>query len=124
MHLDKFKPYCKPNEKPCYISKESNYPPVILKNLVSNVGRRISLISSSETTFHIATPCYNNEFRESGFSDKIQYYKTNFNNNRQHRTRTRKVLWFKPAFNIALKTTVGIEFLNLVSKHFQFRHKL
>lgn len=119
LHVDKFKPNCKPNEKIYCVSKESSRQVVILKNLASNIERQISSISSHEITFQNATPYYNNKLRNSRFSEKIQYNQANSNNNRQPRTRTRKVLWFNHTF----KTNIRRGFLKLVSKHFHSSNK-
>lgn len=101
LHLDRFKPYRKP--KLCYISKESNHLPIILKNLESNVRRRKSSISSNETVFQNAALYYISALRKCRFLEKIQYHQAISDNNTQHRARTRKVLWFNSAFNIAHK---------------------
>lgn len=46
LQLDESKHYRKPNEKLCYISKESNDPPLIIKNLISN-ERKAHIINIS-----------------------------------------------------------------------------
>ena len=46
MNLDtgKFQPFRKPNENPLYVSKQSNHPPEITKNIPAAVNKRLSTI--------------------------------------------------------------------------------
>ena len=46
-----YKPYRKPNNKPIYISKQSNHPPNVLKQLPKSIAKRVLDISSSKTAF-------------------------------------------------------------------------
>ena len=46
-----YKPYRKPNNKKIYINKQSNHPPIFLKQLPKSIVKRISNISSSKDLF-------------------------------------------------------------------------
>ena len=41
----------------------------------------------------------------------------------ERRNRNRKVIWFKPRYNLNVKTNIGKVFLKLVRKHFPRSHK-
>lgn len=92
LQLNKFKPHLKPNEKLCYISKESNHLAVTLTTLVNNVRTWIPSISSDEVAFQNAAPYYNSALRRRGFSEKIQLNQVNSTNNRTRKTNSSKVL--------------------------------
>ena len=48
---DIYKPYQKPNDNPVYISKNSNHPPTVLRQLAKSFSKRISETSSNEQIF-------------------------------------------------------------------------
>ena len=52
------KPYKKPNTKITYVSKASNHPPSITKNIPKSIGRRLNTISNSEVEFNNAKDDY------------------------------------------------------------------
>ena len=54
------KPYRKPIEKLTYIHKHSCHPPITFKNLVMNISKRISRLSSNKDIFERAAPYYDN----------------------------------------------------------------
>ena len=51
LNLDKnnYKQYRKPNDTPCYINKQSNHPPMIIKEIPKMVNKRLSRISSDRS---------------------------------------------------------------------------
>ena len=53
-----YKPFSKPNDIPVYVSKNSNHPRPILKNIPAAVNKRLSNISANETVFKEAIPPY------------------------------------------------------------------
>ena len=113
-----FKPYRKPNDRPIYIHSKSNHPPNILQQLPKMIENRLTSISSSKEVFDSAKQPYENALRESGFHTNLTY---NPKTKVEKRKRRRKILWFNPPYNIAVKTNVGELFLNLVKKHFNRR---
>ncbi len=91
------RPYNKPNDNLTYINTSSCHPPSIIKNLVSNIGRRISRLSSNIDIFNHAAPHYNNALAKSGFKDKITYTPNNAPPRHNNRTkRRRNITWFTP----------------------------
>ena len=57
--------------------------------------------------------------KSSGFSETLKF-------NRQSskpRNRKRKITWFNPLYNSAVKSNIGKRFLSLVEKHFPKRHR-
>ena len=67
------KPYKKPNSKITYVSKASNHPPSITKNIPKSIGRRLNTISSSEAEFNNAKDDYQQVLSEAGYSEKLTY---------------------------------------------------
>ena len=68
----KYYPYCKPNDKPLYINRLSNHHPSILQQLPAAISRRLTDISHDVEVFHDAAPLYNQELRESGYTNDIE----------------------------------------------------
>ena len=128
LSLDKniYKLYRKPINSPIYINKNSNHPPVILKELPKSIAKRISGTSSSEEIFNNSIKTYSKAFEESGFTDELKYLPNEIqelgNNNR--RKRRRKIIWFNPPYSKNIKTNVGKVFLKLLKKHFPSSHIL
>ena len=116
-----FRPYRKPNSEPLYISKQSNHPPSILKQMPSSISRRLTDISSSEEVFLQASPLYEAALRVSGYEESVEYKQER---GEGRRNRKRKVIWFNPPFSANIKTNIGRKFLNLVRKHFHPLHRL
>merc|ERR1711873_160545 len=48
LNNDVYKPYMKDNYSPVYVNKQSNHPPLILKNIPLGVNRRLSKISANK----------------------------------------------------------------------------
>ena len=67
------KPYMKPNNTPLYVHKESNHPPNITKNIPESINRRLSAISSNETSFNEAAPAYHKGLENSGYDYRLKY---------------------------------------------------
>ena len=70
--LDVDKNICKPYQKP-NITKNSNHPPNILKQLPKSVVKRISETLSSEEIFNKSIKVYSKALKESGFTDELKY---------------------------------------------------
>ncbi|KAJ8049880.1 hypothetical protein HOLleu_02811 [Holothuria leucospilota] len=56
LHTGTYKPYLKPNNTPLYVHKQSNHPPLIIRNIPESINRRLTNISSNETTFNCSIP--------------------------------------------------------------------
>ena len=115
------KPYHKPTDKVCYIHKESNHPPAIIKQLPISIESRLSSISSSQEVFDEAKMPYQEALKRSGFEYDLKYQPQSTSRNSVNRKR--KVIWFNPPFNKAVKTKVAKIFLRLIDKHFPAHHK-
>ena len=111
-----FKPYRKPNSSVAYVSKTSNHPPSILKNIPSSIQKRLTTISSSEENFLDARDDYQSALNNAGYSDILKYELPI--NPQRKRNRTRKIVWFNPPYSENVATNIGKEFLNLLRVHF------
>ena len=110
-------PYRKPNNVPLYIHKQSNHPPVILKNLPAAINKRVSALSCDSEVFEAAKPEYEEALRKSGFSEKMNFIEpdqTPAPQTENKRKRKRKVIWYNPPFNANVKTNVAEEFLRII----------
>jgi hypothetical protein len=68
-----FHPYMKPNNTPLYVNKNSNHPPNITKNIPESINRRLSTISSDESSFYKAAPDYQQALENSGYKHKLKF---------------------------------------------------
>ena len=112
-----FKPYMKENHTPIYVDRQSNHPPMVLKNIPLGVNRRLSRISSSREVFENACPPYQEALRKSGY-DHILEYQPPQALKPKRRCRKREVTWFNPPYSNHVSTNVGKEFLKLVDTAF------
>ena len=124
-----YAPYRKPNHTPLYVNAKSNHPPKTLQQVPKGINARLARISSSEEVFNKAVPAYQQALEESGHVHKLTYGETTVAanqpsqpNSQQHKKR--KIIYYTPPFNSALKTKIGKIFLGLVRKHFPPHHKL
>ena len=115
-----FKPYRKPNSSVAYVSKTSNHPPSILKNIPSSIQKRLTTISISEENFLNANDDYQSTLNNAGYADILKYEPPN--NPQRKRNRTRKIVWFNPPYSKNVATNIGKEFLNILRVHFPTQH--
>ena len=120
-----YKPYRKPNNKPLYINKQSNYPPNVLKELPKYIAKRISDTSSSKDIFDKSISIYQNALYESGFKEELRYTPSDksFQEENGQRTRREKIIRFNPPYSRSVKTNIGKNFLHLL-KHFPANNKM
>ena len=100
------KPFHKLNNDPRYINAHSNHPTNVIKQIAKSVAKRISTNSSNEQIFNESAPYYNNILKNCGYDEKINFVKPD-QNNRNHRNRTRKIIWYNPPFSKNVKTNVA-----------------
>ena len=125
-----YKPFMKPNDHPLYISKQSNHPPHIFKNLPAGICNRISTNSSSEEIFKNAEAPYLEALRTSKFSeneisegwkyeakDSINEVMSNYLKAKKAR-KTRNKVFFTPPYNAAIATNIIGFVIKLVAKCF------
>ena len=122
LNTGKYFPYRKPNDNPLYINANSNHPPSIIKELPTMINKRLTDHSIDKAEFDKAKPTYENALAASGFNVSLSYEKES--QNKQKRTRSRKIIWFNPPYNKQVKTDIGRTFLKLVKKHFPKTHRL
>ena len=60
-----YKPFNKPNKRIVYISRESNHPPVIIKNMPALIQKRISNLSSNQDIFEESKEPYESALKLS-----------------------------------------------------------
>ena len=112
-----FRPFMKENDKPLYVDKNSNHPPLVLQNIPKGINSRLSRISSNKEVFDAAKTEYQEALSRSGYDFQL-YYNPETKTKNGKRNRRRKVTWFNPPYSANIKTNVGKEFLNLVDKCF------
>ena len=116
------KPYKKPNSSLKYVSKASNHPPCILRNIPSSIEKRLNTISSSEAEFNEAKTDYERALGNAGYSAELKY---NAEQNRAtctSRKRRRRIVWYNPPFSKNVATNIGREFFKLLQLHFPKQH--
>ena len=96
----------------------------MLKEIANSVNARLSNISSNQNLFDKHKPDYEKALRESGHVANLKYNTSNQEQSRTKRKRNKKVVWYNPPYNKALKTNIGKEFLNLIDKHFHAKNPL
>ena len=118
-----FKPFIKQNTQLRYVSKESNHPPLILKNIPDGVNKRLERISSCKERFEEQKTVFQQALKEAGYLHKLNYNEPVedemiVSGRGKSRKRCRQVVWFNPPFSANVKTNVGKRFFGILSKHF------
>ena len=114
-----YKPYKKPNSKITYVSRASNHPPSITKNIPRSIGKRLYTISSSKAEFSNAKDDYQHALNEAGYTDLLTYDPEQGNKRRKW-----SIVWFNPPYSRNVATNIGKEFFNLLKIHFPTQHPL
>ena len=112
------KPFRKETNPPCYINTKSCHPANVIKQLPNMIENRISELSSNQTIFESEKAKYEKALKASGYKHTLTYKQQQQNRNTLPKNRKRKVIWFNPPYNSAVKTNIAKEFLKLVDKHF------
>ena len=63
---DIYKPYSKLNDEPVYISRHSNHPPNIVRQVPLSANSRSSSISSNQSIFKSSIPMYKETLTKNG----------------------------------------------------------
>ena len=119
-----FKPFMKPNDSPLYISKNSNHPPSILKNIPEAVNKRLSSISANEAVFNNAAPPYQAALQKAGHAFDLKYLPPNNTPTAKKKNRGRKITWFNPPYSSNVSTNIGAKFLKIIDQCFPTNHPL
>ena len=116
-------PLKKPNTKLMYVNCNSNHPSHIIKQIPKMVNRRLCAISKNGQAYQQALGEYMDALKLSGYNtDNLKFEDLNLVNKNKKRTRKRKIIYYNPPFNSAVKTNFGKDFINLVNKHFNKDH--
>ena len=121
---EKYKPYCKPNNVPSYLSVHSNHPPHVIKQVPKIINDRLCRLSNNQKDFDEAKGEYEDALRRSGYKDnsRLEFKKENKNtddaNKSKKKQRKRQETFFCPPFASNMRTDFGRKFLNLVKTHF------
>ena len=125
-----YKEYRKPNSRPIYVSKLSNHPPMVIKNIPLNVNKRLNMLSCNEEVFEQSKPKYQEALRASGYTHELKYEKANIHDlnkkpgERKRRSRRRRVYWFNPPWDSRVRTDIGAKFLRILDETIPRGHVL
>ena len=106
------------------VSKASNHPPSITKNIPKSIGRRLNTISSSEAEFNNAKDDYQQALSEAGYSEMLTYDPEQRRSTRGTKNCRRNIVWFNPPYSRNVATNIGKEFFDLLRIHFPVQHPL
>ena len=113
-----------PNNKLSYVHQQSNHPPALLKNILLNINKRLTSISSSKEVFYESIASYQKALTESGYDHKLAYNPPQEKALKNKRRRTRNITWYNPRFNSNVRTNCKRKFLHVVDKCFPKNHPL
>ena len=116
--------YIKPNNKPLYVHRKSNHPPLILKNIPLAINQRLNEISSNKESFDEAAPVFQEALRKSGYEHTLKYENVKPNLESKAKNRSRNITWFHPPYSKHVATNVGKKFLSIVKDCFKQNHPL
>ena len=68
------KPYRKLDNKISYTRTDSNHPPSILKQMPTSIEKRISTLSSNETSFNKSKEIYQKALEKSDYRQTLKYH--------------------------------------------------
>ena len=120
---NRYMPFSKPNSETIYVSRLSNHPNHIKKQIPSMINKRLSRLSKFEQDFNNIKKPYEDSLRKSSYSEKLEFIEKS-ESIRRKRKRKRKIIYFHPPFSMEVKTKIGSLFLKLIKKHFTPNHPL
>ena len=112
---NKDQPYPKLNSETVYISKQSNHPPNILKDLPKAINKQITDTSCNQDIFDTAKTTYEEALQQSGFNEEWKCKNKDSEEqtwNEEKSKRRRKIIWFNPPISLSVKPRLGNCFLN------------
>ena len=124
LNYSTYQSYSKPTNQITYIHKESNHHPTIIKQIPILLELRLSRLSSNEHILNKAVTCYEEALNKAGYSCKLRYNNSSFNNNDKKYNCKQNIIWFNPPFSKNEIKKVGKSFLDLVDKYFPAKHIL
>ena len=93
-----------PNNKLSYVHQQSNHPSALLKNILLNINKRLTSISSSKEVFDESIASYQKALTESGYDHKLTYNPPQEKAVKNKRKRTRNITWYNSRFNSNVRT--------------------
>ena len=78
------------------------------------IENRVSDLSSNQTIFKTEKDMYDKALKASGYKHTLTYKQQQQTQNSLPKNRKRKVIWFDPPFNKAVKINIAKKFLKLV----------
>jgi hypothetical protein len=97
-----------------------------IKHIPKSINKRISSLSSDQSSFDSSAPLYEDALHRSNYNVKLQY-STNSTGDTptpNRKKRQRKMIWFNPPFSKNVQTNVAHSFLQLIDKHFPHSTRL
>ena len=91
------------------------------------MNERLSRISANQEVFDAASPPYQEALRKSGYTHTLKFappLDVPTQTTRQKKPRSRRVTWFNPPWNSAVKTNVGKQFLRIIDTSFSASNPL
>ena len=124
-----YKTFRKENNTPIYVHAQSNHPPSVKQNIPLAVNKRLNILSSNEQMFNQVVPPYQVALDNAGYSHKLKYekldiQKMNKKSQKKNKRRKRRIFWFNPPYDMAVKTKIGKKFLEIVDRCFPPGHVL
>ena len=119
--IDNYKQYRKPNDTPCYINKQSNHPPMIIKEIPKMVNKRLSRISSDKEVFEETVHMYKDAIKKAGHKHNFIFKENEVKSTKKKKKKN--LIYYITPFNATVKTNIGKQFLLLIDKHFKKTRK-
>ena len=124
LNLNSYRPFRKPNSETIYMSKDSNHPRYIKKQIPAMVNKRLNLLSKNKSDFDFVKSTYDDALKKSRYQPELEFVNKTAEPTCTKRKRRRNIIYFQPPFSLAVKTPIGRLFLKLVKKHFTKNHPL
>ena len=119
-----YRPFRKEGDEISFIHVDSNHSKNVIKSIPKMVEQRISRRSSNKQIFEEAIGPYQEAINKSGHKYKLEYQPQAHQQRKKKKKKGRKILWFNPPFNAAVKTNMGKLFFDLIDKHFKPNEEL
>ena len=74
--------------------------------------------------FETAAPIYREALAKSGYEYELKFDPDAANPRSKARNRKRNILWYKPPFNLSVKSNIASDFLKLLDRSFLHGHPL
>ena len=115
-----FKTFTKEGNKLAYVSKDSNHPPSIIRNLPKGINRILSDTNSTEELFEASAPPYQAALEAAGYNHKLSYQPRveEESMGRRRRNRKRRITWFNPPFSLNCTTNIPKAFMAIIAECF------